>query len=85
MLWGGGSKAVAFLTTLGNSEAIEYVVDINPYKQGYFLPGTGQEVVGPDFLGRYHPDAVIIMNPVYEAEITRSLAEMGLHPQILLV
>ena len=85
VLWGGGSKAVAFLTTLGNSDAIEYVVDINPYKQGYFLPGTGQEVVGPAFLQEYRPQVVIIMNPVYEAEITRSLAEMGLHPKILLV
>ena len=85
VLWGGGSKAVAFLTTLGEHDAIDYAVDINPYKQGYFLPGSGQEVVGPDFLREYRPDVVIIMNPIYEKEITLSLAEMGLHPQILLV
>ena len=86
VLWGGGSKAVAFLTTLGLAEGvITYVVDINPYKHGTFMAGTGQEIVSPDFLRTYQPDAVIIMNPVYEEEITRSLAEMGLHPEILLV
>jgi len=41
-------------------------------------------VVGPDFLREYRPDVVIIMNPIYEKEITLSLAEMGLYPQILL-
>jgi SAM-dependent methyltransferase len=34
VLWGGGSKAVAFLTTLNIGDEIEYVVDINPYRQG---------------------------------------------------
>ncbi len=86
VLWGGGSKAVAFLTTLGLEEGvIAYVVDINPYKHGTFMAGTGQEIVSPDFLRTYQPDAVIIMNPVYEEEISRSLAEMGLYPEILLV
>src|SRR5204863_4785380 len=38
VLWGALSKAVSFLTTLGLGSAIEYVVDINIYRQGKFMP-----------------------------------------------
>ena len=45
--------------------AIEYVVDINTFRQGKFMPGTGQEIVAPAFLAQYRPDLVIAMNPMY--------------------
>lgn len=51
VLWGSGSKAVSFLTTLGVGDAIEYVVDINPHRHGYYLPTTGQQIVAPEFQG----------------------------------
>ena len=83
VLWGGGSKGVAFLTTLGQSlDDIAYAVDINPIKTGTFMAGTGQEIVAPAFLKEYRPDVVIIMNPVYRDEITRDLQAMGLSPEI---
>lgn len=83
VLWGGGSKGVAFLTTLGLTlDDIGYAVDINPIKTGTFMAGTGQEIVAPEFLRTYQPDAVIIMNPVYRDEIGRDLAAMGLAPDI---
>lgn len=83
VLWGGGSKGVAFLTTLGLTlDDVGYAVDINPNKTGTFMAGTGQEIVAPDFLREYKPDVVIIMNPVYLDEITQDLTEMGLAPEI---
>lgn len=83
VLWGGGSKGVAFLTTLGLLlDDIGYAVDINPNKTGTFMAGTGQEIVAPEFLSSYRPDVVIIMNPVYREEITQDLAKMGLSPDI---
>jgi len=83
VLWGGGSKGVAFLTTLGQTlDDIAYAVDINPIKTGTFMAGTGQEIVAPSFLTEYRPDVVIIMNPVYHAEVTADLAAMGLAPEI---
>ncbi|CUS02037.2 C-methyltransferase [Candidatus Promineifilum breve] len=83
VLWGGGSKGVAFLTTLGQSlDDIAYAVDINPIKTGTFMAGTGQEIVAPAFLKEYQPDVVIIMNPVYREEISRDLQAMGLAPEI---
>lgn len=83
VLWGGGSKGVAFLTTLGQSVAdIAYAVDINPIKHGTFMAGTGQEIVAPEFLREYHPDVVVIMNPVYRDEIAADLTTMNLVPEI---
>lgn len=86
VLWGGGSKGVAFLTTLNLTlEDIRYVVDINPNKTGTFMAGTGQEIVAPAFLKNYRPDVVIIMNPIYKEEIENDLANLGLSPEILTV
>ncbi len=82
ILWGGGSKAVALLTTMGISEQVEYVVDINPFRQGTFLAGCGQEIVSPEFLKTYQPDRVVIMNSIYVDEISRDLTALGLHPEI---
>jgi hypothetical protein len=82
VLWGGGSKAVAFLTTLNIVDEIEYVVDINPYKHGTFMAGSGQEIVAPAFLKTYRPDVVIVMNPVYHAEIGEECRIMGLSSEI---
>ena len=77
-LWGSGSKAVGFLSTLGcRDERVPFVVDINPRKQGTFLPGTGQQIVGPDAMIEYKPDVVIVMNPVYRDEIRRDLDARG--------
>jgi SAM-dependent methyltransferase len=85
VVWGSGSKGVAFLTSLNLEGAIEYVVDINPYRQGKFMAGTGQQIVAPEFLQQYKPDVAIAMNPVYKAEIRQDLHRMGLTTTILSV
>lgn len=82
VLWGGGSKGVSFLTTLGLTEEVASAVDINPYKQGKFMPGTGHPVVAPETLLDQPPDLVIVMNPIYIGEIASSLRGLGLEPEI---
>ena len=76
MLWGGGSKGVSFLTTLGLTEEIAAAVDVNPYKQGKFMPGTAHPVIAPKALIDQPADLVIVMNPIYVPEIELSLKEM---------
>jgi hypothetical protein len=85
VIWGSGSKGVAFLTNLNLNDAIEYVVDINPYRQGKFMAGTGQRIVAPEFLREYKPDIAIAMNPIYRGEIRQDLDRMGLATAILTV
>ncbi|WP_395665755.1 class I SAM-dependent methyltransferase [Methylocella sp.] len=84
-LWGGGSKAVSFLTTLGLADEISAVVDVNPYKQGRFMPGAGRRVGAPSELASNPPDVVIVMNPIYVPEITAALEAMGLRPSVVAV
>lgn len=83
VIWSALSKAVAFLTTLQIGDAIEYATDINPQRHGKFLPVTGQQIMPPKFLAEYNPDWVILMNPIYTAEVQRDLDQMGLKAKIL--
>lgn len=83
ILWGGGSKGVSFLNALEVSGQITHVIDINPRKQGKFIPGTGQEIENPEFLRSYSPDLIIVMNPNYISEIWQMVKDMGLKSSIL--
>jgi len=85
VIWGSGSKGVSFLTTLGLDDGIAGAVDINPHRQGYFMPGTGHKIFSPDDLVELKPDVVIVMNPIYREEIAADLAKRGLTPEILAV
>ena len=85
VLWGGGSKGVAFLTALNVHSEIEYVVDINPNKHGTYMAGTGQKIVSPEFLKQYKPDIVIVMNPIYMTEIKEDLDRMGVVAEVISV
>ncbi|MEM8947853.1 MAG: class I SAM-dependent methyltransferase [Pseudomonadota bacterium] len=83
VLWGGGSKAVAFLSSLDLKDGIDYAVDINPKRCGTFLAGVGQEIVTPATLIEQRPDHVIVMNPIYMDEIRADLRSMDLDPEMV--
>lgn len=86
VLWGGSSKSVSFLTTLGiTTTHLKYVVDVNPRKIGTYIAGTGQKIISPQFLEIYRPDIVIVMNPIYQDEIRHILYELDLTPQLITV
>ena len=85
VVWGGGSKAVAFLTTLKIQDEIKYVIDINPNKHGMYLAGTGQQIMSPKFLKEYNPNVIIVMNPIYLDEIENMLNEVGITCELLSV
>lgn len=83
VIWGAGSKGVTILNWLSVDEPVEYVVDINPGKQGKFIAGTGQQVVDPEFLNQYRPEVVIIMNKLYREEIENTMHELGQDPEYI--
>ena len=83
--WGAGSKGVTFLNTFRNQHQIKYVVDINPHKQGMFVPGTGQQIVPPEFLKKYKPDVIVVMNPIYKSEIRELTDKLGLTTNFMYV
>jgi len=72
VLWGGASKGVIFcLLRERAGRPVDHVIDINPQKQGAYLPKTGLRVQSPeDVLPRLPAGAPIyVMNPNYLAEI----------------
>jgi hypothetical protein len=75
VVWGAGARGVTFLNIF-KDQRIEYAVDINPHKQGMYVPGTGQKIVNPEFLVKYKPDFILLANPAYGKEIKRMLDEL---------
>jgi SAM-dependent methyltransferase len=83
-LWGGSSKAVAFLTAVGAEGEIA-VVDVNPHRQGAFLPGVARRVLAPDELSAASPDLVVAMNPAYLGEIAAELERLDISCELVAV
>jgi len=82
VVWGGGSKGVMFLNSISTAEAVEGVIDINPAKQGHYIPGTGHRIVSPYSLKDRKPDTIIIMNPLYTQEIEAFCSNMGVDAEL---
>lgn len=71
-VWGGASKGVIFsLLRERTGCPVSTVIDVNPAKQGKFLPGTGLKVSSPEeALKSYPPGSTIyVMNSNYLEEI----------------
>jgi SAM-dependent methyltransferase len=83
VIWGAGSKGVSYLTTLAADQAIEFAVDINPFKHGMYMAGTGQRIVAPEFLADYRPDLVVAMNDIYLEEIRAELDRVGVDADLV--
>jgi C-methyltransferase C-terminal domain len=76
---------VTFLNTTAAGEIVDVVVDINPRKHGGYIPGTGQQVVGPGALRDVRPATVVLMNHNYETEVRAELDALDLHPEVVCV
>jgi len=72
VIWGGASKGVIFaLLKERFGYSVDIVIDINPAKQGRYLPATGLKILSPeDGLKNLERGATIyIMNSNYKDEI----------------
>lgn len=68
-IWGAGAKGATFVDLVDRPRSmIDCVVDINPNKQGHFIPGTGHPIVSPRELVERKIAAAILMNPNYLVE-----------------
>jgi len=72
IVWGGASKGVIFSLFMRRAGAdIDFVIDINPAKQGKYLAATGLRVSSPEeALAQVEPGAsIFVMNSNYLPEI----------------
>jgi hypothetical protein len=69
-VWGAGAKGATFAQLVDpDCTRLDCIVDVNPEKQGRWLPGTGHPVVPPEALGSRGVRSVLLMNPNYRQEI----------------
>lgn len=78
-LWGAGAKGATF-ANLADADCalIDCVVDLNPNKQGRYIPGTGHPIVAPSDLPRRGVRTALLMNPNYREENLQILAKAGI-------
>jgi C-methyltransferase C-terminal domain/Putative zinc binding domain/Methyltransferase domain len=60
--YGAPAKGVTLLNYCGvSTDFLDYTVDINPAKQGHFLPGVSIPIYSPDKIKETRPDYVLIL------------------------
>ena len=87
-IWGTSGKGVIFLSDLADDvlNKIDYVIDIDPLKQGKFLPLSAKRVDHPDVLKKVEGELlVIIMNNIYKQEILLKLNQMNVSASLISV
>ena len=78
-LWGAGAKGATLANLVDpEGELIDCVVDLNPSKQGGFIPGTGHPIVSYTALPVRDVRTAILMNPNYRAENLALLAQSNI-------
>lgn len=83
-LWGAGAKGATFANLVDpGCVLIDCVVDLNPNKQGRYIPGTGHPIVAPSDLHRRGVMNAVLMNPNYREENLRLMAEAGIELDLI--
>ena len=83
-LWGAGAKGATFANLVDPAcELIDCVVDLNPNKQGRYIPGTGHPIVHPADLPARDIRNAVLMNPNYREENLRLLADAGIELNLI--
>lgn len=83
-LWGAGAKGATFANLVDpNCTLIDCLVDLNPNKQGRYIPGTGHPIIAPADLPRRGVKNAVLMNPNYREENLRLLAEADIELDLI--
>jgi SAM-dependent methyltransferase len=78
-IWGAGAKGVTFANLVDPSRSlVACVVDLNPGKQGNYLPGTGHPIIDYRQLPDFDVTFALQMNPNYHRENAALLEAAGL-------
>jgi len=75
--YGAPAKGNTLLNYCGvRADLLDYVVDLSPYKQGLYLPGTRLPIYAPDHIARTKPDYVLILPWNLRDEIVEQMAHV---------
>ena len=83
-IWGAGAKGVTFANLLSRGgEGVDYVIDINPAKQGRYIAGSGLRAISPQEAVANPPKTIFVMNPNYFDEIVALTRGLGLDAELV--
>jgi SAM-dependent methyltransferase len=75
--YGAPAKGNTLLNYCGiGRDVVDFTVDMNPHKQGLFLPGTHIPILSPDVLEAAPPDLVFILPWNLRREVEQQLAPL---------
>jgi SAM-dependent methyltransferase len=75
--YGAPAKGNTLLNYCGiRNDFIDYTVDLNPHKQGLFLPGTHLPIFSPDRIRETRPDYVLILPWNLREEVMEQMAHI---------
>lgn len=83
-IWGAAAKGVTLANLVDpDRELIACVVDLNPSKQGGYLPGTAHPIVSLAGLRDYGVRTAVLTNPNYVEENAKLLREASVDVQLV--
>lgn len=72
--YGAAAKGNTLLNVCGiTAEQISYVCDLNPAKQGHYLPGSHIPIFSPDKIKETRPDFLVVLPWNIAAEVTQQM------------
>jgi 2-polyprenyl-3-methyl-5-hydroxy-6-metoxy-1,4-benzoquinol methylase len=75
--YGAPAKGNTLLNYCGiRNDFIDYTVDLSPYKQGLFLPGTHLPIFSPEKISETKPDYVLILPWNLKDEVMNQMAHI---------
>jgi SAM-dependent methyltransferase len=78
MIWGAGAKGATFCDIVDpDGSRLAGVVDVNPAKQGRFIPGTGHPILSPEDAVARGIMTAVVLNPNYVSEVAALLRRLG--------
>ncbi len=85
-IWGGTGKGAAFMNYFGlDAQRFSLVIDSDPEKAGTFVPGTGQEIVGKEYLIKDPTEMILIPTQWRARDIVAEIREAGISYETILI
>lgn len=77
-VWGAGAKGVTFANLIDpNATGVHCFIEVNPAKQGKYIPGTGHRIIGPQQIEQEALGTILVLNPNYFDEMQKYLDAAG--------
>ena len=83
-LWGAGAKGTTFANLIDpHRTLLDCIVDVNPAKQGKYVPGSGHPIVSYEELPTRGVTCAVLMNPNYRTESEELLRRASIPTQLV--